>query len=106
MSVINPTPSELATSHFIRKCFMKGCLEMGWWSPVIVFSPDGVNAAYRSFDVWLMCDWHKEQIGIDDLLIGSTTGGLSGWEQVVSSFVRAGIPPPERQYTKLIWQPA
>lgn len=92
--------------HNFRRCHMRGCLGMGYWQPVISISPDGIQRAYMPFPHWLMCDHHKEAIGIEDLVDKPISDGRGAWESIQAAFARVGKDTPEREYTQLIWRPA
>ncbi len=79
---------------------------MGYWQPVISISPDGIQRAYMPFPHWLMCDYHKEVIGVEDLVDKPISDGRGAWESIQAAFAWAGKDIPEREYTQLIWRPA
>ena len=100
--------NDLALSDHIRMCYMKGCLGRGYWTPVLALSPDGIQYAYMNFGNWLMCDYHKDIIGLSDLVDGATHNGLSAWNQIQTAFAKRDVkaPIPEREFCKLIWREA
>ena len=87
-------------------CFMKGCLERGWWVPNVSISPDGMQRAYLNFDHMLMCDHHKSVLGLEDLIYGPTSSGVDGFTRIQQAFAAGGKEVPEREFTKLNWRPA
>ena len=84
---------------------MKGCLGMGNWSPVITISPDGeLQYGHLRLRLMIVCDVHKEIIGLDDFIDGPISGGKSAWEAIQSAFVHAGKDAPLKEFTKLKWE--
>ncbi len=79
---------------------------MGNWSPVVSVSPDGLQRAYMKMPHLLMCDHHKEVIGLEDLIAGPLASGRTGWEHIQNSFTQSGKMAPQREFTNLIWEPA
>ena len=101
--VINKQPEIV---HNFRRCHMRGCMDMGWWYPVISLSPDGLQRAYVPFPHWLMCDHHKEYIELGDLIDGPLGDGGMAWTRIQSVFRKAGRVLPQREYTNLQWREA
>lgn len=101
MTIVDQQPEII---HNFRRCHMRGCLGMGYWSPVISLSPDGLQRAYLPMRHWLMCDHHKEFITIDDLVDKPLFDGTPAWERIQLSFTKAGKDAPQREFTNLIWQ--
>ena len=89
-----------------RVCHMKGCLAMGYWSPVISVSPDNLQRAYLPMPHMLMCDHHKAIIGLDDFINGPVFSGDNAWVRIQAAFATAGKDEPLLQYTHLIWEQA
>lgn len=87
-----------------RMCFMRGCTGRGEWSPLLSISPDGLQYAHIRFEHWLMCEHHKDNIGLEDLIDGPLNSGKSGWETIQGALAKAGKDIPEREYTKLRWE--
>tara|TARA_Y100000310_G_scaffold328215_1_gene396002 strand:- start:34254 stop:34565 length:312 start_codon:yes stop_codon:yes gene_type:complete len=87
-----------------RMCFMRGCPNRGGWSPKISLSPDGIQYAHMRFRHWLMCDHHKNTIGLEDLIDHPLYSGVGAWEHIQLAFVRAGKTAPEREFTTLKWE--
>lgn len=87
-----------------RKCHMRGCFAMGEFSPLISISPDGIQYGHMRFAHWLMCEYHRNNIGLEDLIDKPIGDGRSGWEAIQAAFVRAGKDAPEREYTVLKWE--
>ena len=90
-------------NHF-RRCHMIGCLGVGNWTPVISVSPDKLQWGHLPLRLLLVCDHHKDIIGLDDLLYKPIGDGRSAWEVVVSAFTRAGKDAPLKEFTQLRWQ--
>lgn len=89
-----------------RRCHMRGCLGMGQWSPILSLSPDGIQWAHMRFSRWLMCDHHREFIGLDDLIDKPLASGVSAWEHIQGSFAMARKHIPQREFAQLKWEPA
>jgi len=87
-----------------RTCHMRGCLGKGQWSPLLSISPDGIQYAHMRFSHWLMCDHHKDYIGLEDLVDCPLENGVGAWEHIQLSFIRAGKYAPEREFTQLKWE--
>mgnify|MGYP003149102032 CR=1 FL=1 len=85
-------------------CYMKGCLDRGYWSPLISISPDGIQWAHMRFGHLLMCDHHKDYIDLNDLIAGPVSSGMSGWSHIQASFAMAGKQVPEREFAHLKWE--
>lgn len=98
----------LELSNHIRGCYMRGCLGRGYWTPVLALSPDGLQYAYMNFGNWLMCDYHKDTIGLDDLIDGPVAGGLNAFTLIQTAFAKRDVKAhiPEREFTKLLWREA
>ena len=77
---------------------------MGWWYPVISISPDNVQRAYLPMPHFLMCDDHKQSIGIEDLIDGTVTGGDNGFTRIQEAFIKNGKDAPQREFTNLLWR--
>jgi len=90
--------------HNFRRCHMKGCLAEGWWSPVISLSPDGLQSAFIPFDHIIVCDHHKNNIGLDDFINGPLSSGEGSWEHIQGAFARAGKMVPQIEFSALIWR--
>lgn len=87
-----------------RRCHMRGCLGMGHWSPLISISPDGIQWAHMRFSHWLMCDHHKEYIGLEDLVDHPLLDGTPAWVGIQSAFAQAGKQVPQREFALLKWE--
>lgn len=92
--------------HNFRTCHMRGCLGMGWWYPVISISPDGLQRAYMSMPHMLVCDQHKEDIELSDLVDGPMSNGDRAFTRIQQAFVGQGKDAPQREFTTLIWRAA
>ncbi len=79
---------------------------MGWWSPNIRISPDGIQIAHLNFDHLLVCDYHKTVIGIEDLIDGPTSNGVNAFTRIQQAFAAGGKEVPEREFTRLNWRPS
>jgi hypothetical protein len=101
--IINKQPEIIRN---FRWCHMRGCTGMGYWSPVLSLSPDGRQRAYMPFPHWLMCDYHRDNIGLDDLVNGPMFSGEGAWERIQSAFTRSGKMAPQKEFAQLLWRPA
>ncbi len=107
-------PAKPLTQHVIdnqpdiirnfRMCTMKGCLEYGWHQPMIMISPDGVQAVYMNFNHMLYCDQHKKDLGLEDFVDGPLHDGGNGFERIQRAFRAQGKAVPEREFSKLLWR--
>lgn len=92
--------------HNFRRCHLTGCIGMGYWSPVISISPDGLQRAFLPFPHMLICDSHKDSIELSDLISGPLSDGQGAWETIQGAFAQAGKDVPQMEFTNLSWRPA
>jgi hypothetical protein len=104
--MLNSPDKQAEIIHNFRRCHLKGCLGMGYWSPVISISPDSLQRAFLPFPHLLMCDAHKDSIELSDLIDGPLYDGRGAWETIQGAFARAGKAPPQKEFTKLLWRPS
>ena len=90
--------------HNFRRCFMKGCLGMGNWTPIIGITPDRIQWGHMRLRLMIVCDHHKNTIGLEDLVDGPIQDGRSAWEVIQSAFVHAGKDAPLKEFTTLKWE--
>ncbi len=106
MSVINPTPIELMLSYDIRRCSLKGCLDDAWWTPVMGLSYNAEYYVWQNFGNMLFCDWHKEQVGLEDLVFKPTNNGVPGFVRIQQAFRKMNLTIPVKEFTILKWRMA
>lgn len=95
-------------SDHVRTCIMRGCLGRGYYEPTLGLSYDGATYAHMAFPGWLMCDFHHNQVGLEDLVDGQVEGkgGVTAFELIQNSFKKHDKKAPDRQYTTLSWKDA
>jgi hypothetical protein len=104
---LNPTSTMLEYSTKVRTCIMRGCLGQGHNEPLLGLSYDGSHYVYMAFPGWLMCDYHRDQVDISDLLDGNVWGkNGTAFDLVKQSFKNRNLHVPLRELTLIKWREA
>ena len=98
------TKEQYAASDEFMKCRLKGCMYRAKWMPLLVLSPDGKKCMYQNFGNLMLCEYHKRNIGLSDIVDTPTPHGISAFQSIRNAFIKAHKLPPEREYTKLLWR--